>query len=41
MSKIQNKPVCREAYVEKVRGAMHHRAPMVVFTAGRGEEERG
>ena len=26
MSKIQNKPVCREAYVEKVRGAMHHRA---------------
>lgn len=26
MSKIQNEPICKEAYVQKVRGAMHHRA---------------
>lgn len=26
MSNIKNEPVCKEAYVQKVRSAMHHRA---------------
>ena len=26
MSKIKNEPICKEDYVQKVRGAMQHRA---------------